>query len=324
MRAILLLSCVATLASSMANADAAVIAPALGVAATEAEVAVQNQGSITVQQSLGTPGFDNPTYSPQARFAPTSASIKAVARNYRLTASGLASANLATGQLKVGAGAIYQSLSIPGNSLPSDFSVGTAASAIMSDVLTINGNIPIPLTVRLSMSVNGVIQADGLGDTTPNDSNTSIAAFELLGGYPNAQFAIGNLQGGSLTYSKNSRQGGVDVHSAGTGNISITLYNDFLISANDRKISFEAFAVAEPVGPNSYGSVISDFEHTADLSIALPYGLSYTSLSGVFLTEPQTELTSVAEPSSLSLILMAVLGLASTRLQPGNRSRYWE
>ena len=121
MRAILFLTCAATLASLIANANAAVILPALGIAATEAEVSVQNQGNITVQQSIGTPGFDNPIYSPQARFAPTNSSIKAVASIYHLTASGLASANLATGQLKVGAASIYQSLSIPGNSQPSEY-----------------------------------------------------------------------------------------------------------------------------------------------------------------------------------------------------------
>ena len=301
--------------------NATVIAPALGIAATEAEVGVQNQGTIAVQQSIGTPGVDNPSFSPQARFAPTNSSINAVASNYHLTASGLASANLATGQLKVGAASIYQSLSIPGNSQPSDFTVGTFAQAIMSDVLTINGDIPSPVTVRLSMSVSGSIQADGLGDPTPNDSNTQIASFELTGGYPNAQFTIGNLQGGILTYSKNSRQGGVDIKSAVTGNISITLYNDFVISASSRQIPFEAFALAEPVGPNSYGSVISDFEHTANLSISLPSNLSYTSLSGKFLTESQTGPTNVPEPSSFGIILISVLGLASIHFSLG-RSRY--
>ena len=51
MRALLLLTGVATLALPTVDAGATVIAPALGIAATEAEVGVQNQGTLTVQQA---------------------------------------------------------------------------------------------------------------------------------------------------------------------------------------------------------------------------------------------------------------------------------
>ena len=170
-----------------------------------------------------------------------------MAENYHLTASGIASADLATGQLKVGAGAIYQSLSIPGNSQRSDFSVGTAAQAVFSDVLTVTGSIPNPVTVRLSMSVSGIIQADGLGDATPNDRNSTIADFELLGGNANAEVFIGNLQGGALTYADLSRQGGhLNVQSGTADNIQLTLYDDFVVSADNRNIHLKLLRVPVP------------------------------------------------------------------------------
>jgi hypothetical protein len=58
---------------------------------------------------------------------------------------------------------------------------------------------------------------------------------------------------------------------------------------------------------------IADLGSTARLSLLLPEGLSYTSDSGIFLSEAGTPSTSVPEPSSLALLGIALAGLAAGR-----------
>jgi len=52
--------------------------------------------------------------------------------------------------------------------------------------------------------------------------------------------------------------------------------------------------------------------NTAQLSVSLPPGVSFTSASGVFLTQSPAE--SVPEPTSFALLLAPVLAIASTKL----------
>jgi hypothetical protein len=67
-----------------------------------------------------------------------------------------------------------------------------------------------------------------------------------------------------------------------------------------------------------FGSTDDDYSHTAALSFTLPQGVSYTSDSGVFLT--QTQPSAVPEPSAVWLLLTGVgMVEAFRRLRPSNR-----
>lgn len=60
----------------------------------------------------------------------------------------------------------------------------------------------------------------------------------------------------------------------------------------------------------------ADLGNTARLSLLLPEGLSFTSDSGIFLSEAGIPSTSVPEPSSLALFGIALTGLAIGRGRP--------
>jgi hypothetical protein len=51
------------------------------------------------------------------------------------------------------------------------------------------------------------------------------------------------------------------------------------------------------------------FDHTAQLSMTLPEGWTYTSESGTFLTEPIVPATSAPEPGSLALLALGGIGI---------------
>lgn len=77
--------------------------------------------------------------------------------------------------------------------------------------------------------------------------------------------------------------------------------------------------IGEPIFAAMALEVVNgDFSHTAEFDITLPPGISYTSASGVFLSESDAA-TSVSEPASISLILA---GLAMLAL--GSRKKYEE
>lgn len=66
----------------------------------------------------------------------------------------------------------------------------------------------------------------------------------------------------------------------------------------------------------------ADLGNTARLSLLLPEGLSFTSDSGIFLSEAGTPSTSVPEPASFALFGIALMGLTagSTRRRCARRS----
>src|SRR5277367_1021375 len=89
-----------------------------------------------------------------------------------------------------------------------------------------------------------------------------------------------------------------------------------LQSANQNWVS-EAFTNGEytpfymsfEIAPCGYG-LTCDFQDTAQVSLALPTGVSYTSDSGAFLSSPTTP---VPEPGTFTLLAVGAVGAAFAR-----------
>jgi hypothetical protein len=77
------------------------------------------------------------------------------------------------------------------------------------------------------------------------------------------------------------------------------------VSTSDLTVDFSAFLYAQASGPGSS----ADASDPGQLSISLPRGVTFTSASGVLLTDVQA----VPEPSTLSLIVAALAGMVLLR-----------
>lgn len=308
---------------AIGNASASVIQPNLGTSATEASVSGGPGGSIrfTVLGGQGTPGTSNPNYNPAGYFGPTSASVSGLTSDYAsngtnfTSVTGSSAVDLNSGQMHLVANTMR--LGTTGN----DTSVSSiASSGVLADVLTITGPISAPVTIRISMTVDGSFVSNG-----PTDLRNSLGAFALAvsgGGGPYAELFLNQLSGGFIQEQDVSRYGGKVITDAGNAaSLQFTLYDDVVVTDTSRLIPFQAIGSLNLITPDSPGSISANFGNTARLQVSLPMGLGFVSQSGVFLTAPQDTQTAVPEPASLLVLCVALLGTSVVRLRSGRSGR---
>lgn len=206
--------------------------------------------------------------------------------------SGYAYANLGTGKLGVqgSAGGYFSEVNVQAQF--SDILHYTVAGANSNTITDIN----------VSFAVDGSMMEGGFGTASLTSSiNLDSAASEetdigdnLSGGVCQSgpcifrQFTAGNWV--SMGYS--------------TNNVGDVVFNGvFALTGASGDLSiFQTLSLTSAVD-GATGAANDDFSHTAALTLGLPQGVSYTSDSGVFLTQA----SSVPEPSTL---WMAVVGIA--------------
>jgi hypothetical protein len=88
-------------------------------------------------------------------------------------------------------------------------------------------------------------------------------------------------------------------------NVSVTGFN-FTGVFDVTNGEYTPFYMSFEIDPCGYG-LTCDFQDTAQVSLALPTGVSYTSDSGAFLSSPAT---AVPEPSTWAMMLLGFAGLA--------------
>jgi hypothetical protein len=221
-------------------------------------------------------------------------------------ATSFASANLATGELKVNA-----------TGIPRQFFHNGAfaqATATATDVLTIVGPDSTAIPIAILLTVDGTL-------STPSASAGAGTAFSFVRGglsvdgpaaIETAELqrrtvydAAGIISGGELTALRDWA-GAAPL--PGTDQYELVLRHEAMVVPN---VGFDflseifvsaTYTASGPTAPLPGAQLLVDFGNTAIITVELPSGYSLESASGVFLTTP------IPEASTWSMIL-AGLGL---------------
>ena len=223
---------------------------------------------------------------------------------YASTAAAYAWANLAQGALGVSAGGSFLSLNGSGG-----LSGGSGDSvALLADTLNFTApgaSVNNPVDIGVTFSIDGsfnVQTAQGLsfGDVTSSFSFGNAAYNESIYDNGNSSFlpAFSNAPGLAGWVSTNfSVRTPTDIVFTGT----------YALTSSSEAIGIQAMLV------NYCGAgTACDYSHTGDVSLSLPDGVTYTSASGVFLTQP-LESSSTPEPAPAALLASGIAGLVLLR-----------
>ena len=212
------------------------------------------------------------------------------------TADATSSADMTTGQLKINVGAV-------GNTAAS-------ARAGFGDVITViptsgfsDAFFSFTAKLEIAGNVSGNADAGGTLQLIPfgNATGGQLVTGEVIcTADPTVCSPLSQTPGGSVDQILLAT---VDVP---TNNLQVFIQETF-------------FAAVNCINSNCLSSQSggSDFSHTAQLSLILPAGFTFTSDSGVLLSNAPTP--SVPEPSTLPLLVTGLLGLAGM----ARRSRRW-
>jgi hypothetical protein len=211
------------------------------------------------------------------------------------SASGFASANLATGKLGVQGSA-------------GGFFAQATTQAQFSDILhyTIAGANSNTITdIGISFEVDGSMAEGGFGEsglTSGIDINSAFTEETDIGD----MLSGGTCSAGPCIYRQFTQGDWVSMGYS-VNNVGDVVFNGVfaLTGATGDLSMFATLSLVSAVNGAS-GGANDDFSHTATLGLSLPQGVSFTSDSGVFLTQA---VSSTPEPST---IWLAAVGVALT------------
>ena len=182
------------------------------------------------------------------------------------------------------------------------------ASAALYDTLTFSGLPSGGTLVTLAMSIDGsfvnyVNGSDGEG----SQGTQVLSTLQLFDNTEQSQAQVNLRQSpvahasvdvnSFLTHATHGHTGAaayaVDFTEYSTSRIDvhITLTTSLLVTPGDPEVTFVASLFADAGSPNinevdcCYAELLLDFAHTAQLSVDVPAGVTYSSQSGVFLTD---------------------------------------
>ncbi len=203
------------------------------------------------------------------------------------------SVDLAKGQLK----AVASSVPPTPPEVPNPSAVGTAI--FDNELVTIQGDLSdvIPTEIQMLVHVEGSLT----GGTT-NSGPWAYAAFDFRFGDDVWQYGIQ-----TTTCGTNPSPGSLCGYS---GSFSFTQVLTALVTDATRTLF-----VSGMVSAQASNGGLADVGHTISLALLLPQGLSFTSDSGVFLTDPQFTPSSVPLPAAFPLFAagLGAMGLLSSR-----------
>jgi len=259
-------------------------------------------GIVTYDSTTGVtrnPSSNDPSFS--YTYAPNPAA-SGVYSNLTLSTLGTAvggyeNASLATGQTHLSAGSTYTAPGVTPSLETSEYQ-----TIQMSDVLTFTGSGTVTFGFALDGSVSFLGIPPGMGYDPSSYSQT--VGLSLTGSSGDAYMEWGGTANGAAnagvgpTYTTNTSGTLGWNNGAGAGVYSNDTYNGFLFSGTLTVHSGEVLDIALNQGMNcNYGASCS-FQNTGQLSLILAQGVSYTSASGVFLTQTN----STPEPGTWVLL----------------------
>jgi hypothetical protein len=202
------------------------------------------------------------------------------------------SGDLATGTLKV----LNSSPATP-------LSVGSAGVE-MRETIHILGNISSPVTGMLRAVLDGTLVPNAAYEAFTGSASAAAFLQLMVNGDPGPftvyAFQTGGCPPGGVIGTPPFAQFCVN-----TTTIHTQVSVPFVISDPLRDFEIVAF-----LGSSTFGGGFVDVSHTASLGLTLPAGLSFTSDSGMFLTQSPSEVpSSIPEPGTVVLLSTGLVGL---------------
>jgi hypothetical protein len=235
-------------------------------------------------------GYDSLTSAPLGL---TSEEVSSSMSALGQSASSFASANLATGLLKAAA-----TSSSAGNSIPQGQGIASAHAQF---------------TEGLTFSAAGLVtfsfHIDGLGASSPPGIQEEIFVMDIIGGTGSTSQFMHIFRTDFLGNSQLDNSA------------PLPWFSQNIVSHGDHDADFSG--TIELLEPNStiglmmyltvatQGDAFADFTHTASVTLGLPDGMTFTSGSGVFLTEVPT--TAVPEAGSIAMLTAGLCALGWIR-----------